>query len=261
MNIQMYYRNAANTAFNGSMAALLPVIVVILPLLTILQKKELVLLAIPFLIYSFLSYQFYLVYVKRSLSSEEIKRIPSADDLLKNEHMLLTFLPAPSLRMLMFSPKGQLKGELRDYEQNAFRWFLPYFADQWFSKVYGLYDSENSLTATFLRHGNKTIEVYGQDDETLLTVKKVNKKMYKWNNGNQELQWEVHSEALFTDIRIKNDKNQVLGRVRKGWMPLEWEKYIKDTNTPVLSFDNHLNRKERLAIMAIVVHLFRYRNH
>lgn len=261
MNIQVYYRNAANTAFNGSMAALLPIIVVILPLLITLRRKELVLLAIPFLMYSFFSYQYYLLYVKRSMASEKVNRAASAAELLEKEYLLLTFLPAPSMRMLMFAPDGQLMGEIRDYEQNKLRWFLPYFADKWFSNAYGLYDSENGLAASFLMRGKKTIEVIGAGDEPSLTFKQIDKKIYNLNTSDGEQKWEIHSEALFTDILVKNERNMVLGRIRKGWMPLEWEPYIKDNNTPVLSFDPHLKREERLAIMAILVKIYRYRNH
>lgn len=258
MNIQQYYRSVANASLHGSFAAIFPVIVFILPFYLIVPIKEMIFLAVPFLIYSFISYQFYILYRDRSLSSST----PTLNRTYQNitdKNYLLTFLPAPSLRMLLFHPEGYVKYEIRDLRYIKLRWFLPYFLDRIFPAEYGLYDGNGRLLAKVRWVGSKAF-TFDSGNRLLFTIEEKSNQYYIAYQ-NRESIIEIDSKALYTDIKFKNDQNQTFGRVRKGWMPVEWGKFFKDANTPVLTFEDGVNENEKLCLFTLLIKLYRYRNH
>lgn len=263
MNIRQYHRLAANISLNGSLLALVFVALLIFPTFILLPKKEIVFFFIPFLFYSFLSYQNYLVH---NLRSEEIKVESFGNQgehhLLSGKEMLIAFLPAPSLRLLLFNPQGLLIGELRDLECRKYRWFLPYFIDKLLPQAYGLFDEKNRLISVFRLKMTGMIEVSGNiAGHGVFKRSKGGKGKNKWILSAQGRTFYIHSESLFTDIRVLDEENASLARMRKGWMPLEWERYFKDANTPVLFFSDYTKAEEKLVVFAILTALLRYRNH
>lgn len=259
MNIQQYYRTVANTSLNGSFAALVPVFIVIFPMYLLFPQKELVVFTAPFLFYSFISYQSYLVHQERAVESEPLQ--PGSRVLFDKDKHLLTFLPAPSLRMLLFSPEGFVNGEIRDLRNTKLRWFLPYFLDKIFPAEYGLYNAEDNLIAICKWKGRRKAHVYDGKDNSLFTLEKTKTgvKLIVKNNVVQEMK--VDSKKTFTDIQFTTLDGLELGRVRKGWMPLEWGKSFKDANTPVLSFHEKLTEAEKISILTYLIQIYRYRNH
>jgi hypothetical protein len=260
MNIQQYYRSVANASLNGSLAALIPIFMFIFPLSIYLPKKEMVFLTIPFLLYSFISYQFYLLNQERSLNAKLGVNKESDKFQIRNNEHLLTFLPAASLRMQLFSTDGLAYGEVRDLNNSRLRWFLPYFIDRLFPAEYGLYNQENQLVVAFKWTARKAI-VISERGERILEIEESQKGLFsiRSHHGPQILR--VYSKSLYTDIQFMNEQDMVVARLRKGWMRLEWEKYFKDANTPVLSFDESLSEVERLSVLALLTKIYRYRNH
>lgn len=261
MNIQQFYRSTAITSLNGSIAALIPVIVLIIPLTILLPGKEVVWTAVPFFLYSLSSYQTYLLNQERSAHIKGNLHVDKMNLSLQSENeFLLTFMPAPSLRMLLFSPKGVALGELKDVRYTKLRWFLPYFLDKMIPAEYGFYNAENELVMK-LKWKRNQANVYEPNGELRMTIQEREGEVFDIILPQASFPIKVHSERLFTDIHFKNMNNQTLGRVRKGWMPLEWDQFFKDANTPVLSFDDDLTKEERCALLAFLVKIYRYRNH
>src|SRR5690606_9563865 len=104
MDIQQFYKKTASISLNASLASLVPPFFLIMYGIIIAPDGKLVLAVVPFLLYSFICYQYYLVNDQRSKEIKEI--LPMADknpsELLMNTTVLFTFLPAPTLRMLIF---------------------------------------------------------------------------------------------------------------------------------------------------------------
>ncbi|MBR8645952.1 hypothetical protein KEH51_24445 [[Brevibacterium] frigoritolerans] len=78
--------------------------------------------------------------------------------LLKNEHVLLTFMPAPTLRLLLFAPDGSLMGEVRDLNMKWFMWMIPNFLSMLMAKRYELVDHEGRLLAKYHIKGGFSIK-------------------------------------------------------------------------------------------------------
>lgn len=260
MNIQQYYRNVANASLNGSFAALIPVIVFMLPLFFVYPKREYILLALPFLFYSLFSYLLFLLNNSRSITMEKyIFDGKETIDFFEKDRFLLEFMPAPSLRMLIFNPDGLLNGEMRDLNNTKIRWFLPYFIDRLLPAVYSLHDADNQRIATFKWKDKRSVEIICGEDH--LTIVQNSLKANHWTSDFDSKEINIVSHPLFTDVHLMNEKDMMIARVRKGWMPLEWDEFFKDANTPVLSFEKNLSKSEKLFILAILIHLYRYRNH
>ncbi len=259
MNIQEYYQKAAASSLNASLASLIPPFFLAVYGITIVQNGKVMIIMIPFLIYSFICYQFYLINDKRT---KEIFMQEAVENhrLLDENQVLITFLPAPTLKMLIFHSNGQQIGEIRDMNFWTFRWFLPYFIDGLFKKRYGIYDQANHLVGSFILK-NKEIKILDSDLNTVSTIHynySKSKSVYVFEKGNKRIQ--VKQSSSFTDYQFIHS-NSVFGRFRKGWMPLEWGNRFKDPNTPIFTFEQSLSSKDKLLMYAILTKLLRCSNH
>lgn len=258
MNIRQYYQHAATASLNGSFAALIPVFVIIIPLLFLIDLKEVVLLASPFLLYSFISYQIYLIHQHRFLASEVSTNSHNHGPIERNQY-LLTFMPAPSLRLLLFTPDGHNNVEILDKRYSRIRWFLPYFIDKLFPAEYELYQS-NKLLITVKWTGKHAV-IVDEDGKVILEIETKDNVQFLVREKGLAYHLNINSKKLFTDIQFFYEDNSVQGRVRKGWMPMEWAKHFGDANTPVLTFHDEVSKAKRLAMLAILIKLYRYHNH
>lgn len=264
MNIRQYYRLAASISLNGSLMALVLVALFVFPMMILLPKKEIIFFFIPFLFYSCLCYQRYLIDTHRSeeIKMKNLDKQGEEQLLLAGKEMLIEFLPAPSLRLLIFSPDGLQIGELRDLEFKKYRWFLPYFIDRLLPQAYGLFDEKNGLIAVFRLKRTGIVELSGKIvGHGVMKSRKRSNSKEKWTLSANGRIFTIHSESLFTDIKVTDEENALLARMRKGWMPLEWEQRFKDANMPVLSFSDYGKIEEKLAVFAILTIFLRYRNH
>ncbi|WP_449622835.1 hypothetical protein [Robertmurraya sp. Marseille-Q9965] len=257
MNIHQYYRQAAFTALNHSIVALVPVVFMILPLYMLLTNNKILLFSIPFLVYSFFAYQSYILQRERSSATADISKMDNHHIPFEKNHYLLAFMPAPSLRMLLFNPNGTIKGEIRDLRFSKLRWYLPYFIDRLIPAEYGFYNRDKKLQLT-MKWSKELCEVKNHKGTCAFTIEETGTNEFQIND-NYFIQ--LDSKSMYTDVQFLNEKGRVIARVRKGWMPMEWSHYIKDANTPVLSFDEGLSIQEQLFILAILIKIYRYRNH
>ncbi|MBU8878779.1 hypothetical protein BGM26_07220 [Bacillus sp. FJAT-29790] len=261
MNIQQYYEKTASISLNASMASLVPPFFLIVYGIIIAPQGKMVFIVLPFLLYSFICYQFYLINDKRAKEITENHIDDKTSILLKKDSVLITFMPAPSLRMLLFDPEGQLVGEIKDMKFWSIRWVMPYFLDKLFKRKYGLYDETNGLIAIFIVKNNR-IEIL--DSEGILKssiIQKPSQKRSEFIFQKKGKRITVERSLLFMDYRFFKGDRIKAGRLRKGLMPLEWGKRFKDANTPVMSFEQDLEGEDRVEIFAILTKLFHYTNH
>lgn len=266
MNIQQYYRYAAHVALNGSLAAFVPIVLILCGGIYFSINLPLLLIVLPFFVYSLICYQIYLIQQNRSNEVSEITL--HAQTLTEANNLFITFLPAPSLRMLLFDEKGLLVGEVRDKRFWWWRWFLPYFIDRLFQRWYGLYDGQNELigyyrindrmqTVTIFNVDRQEVGVFCQQREKANPIKQ--KGFITSAEKNKKIH--VESSVLYPNIMLRNEQGTVIGKLIKGYMPLEWGKLFQDANTPYIALSEDLDEGEKILILGMLTGYFRYTSH
>lgn len=259
MNIQQFYQKTAVISLNASLIALVPPLFLVIFGMIAVPNRQYILFITPFLLYSFYCYQFYLVNARRSKEvSVSLTSGRNLTKLLDANELLISFLPAPSLRMIIFEKNGQQIGEIRDLQYWTFRFGLPYCLDKLLGKEYGLFDELDQLVATFLIKKD-SIEISPLNEKALYIEKlPYSGKELTFTTGGQSLT--IRQSVLFTDYQIYKDEMMIC-RLRKGWLPVEWGKRFIDPNTPVLTLANTINEKEKLMIFAVLSERLRYTDH
>ncbi len=262
MNIQQYYRKTADISLNGSLAALVPPSFFLLYSILSAQRVNPLLIAVPFIVYSFLCFQMFLLNKQRADDIENTRCNyfgTGAMRFLLQSDALIAYMPAPSLRMIIFNPQGMQIGEIRDVNMWKIRWFMPYFLDRLFPKKLGIFNDADAVEAEIIIRKAK-IEIFDgntQEKETISFKKKGSNLIYKHRNG----QYYIPRSYFHTDLQVYKGADTRIARFRKGWMPLDWAHRFKDPNTPILSFEAGVTAEEKIRIYAIFASLFHYRNH
>lgn len=260
MNIRHYYQISAAMALNASLVSLIPIIIFLLMSPIFSTKILLVVATTPFFIYSFISYQYYLLQKRRYGEIEEIEDEETSTDFIGHSEVLLEFLPAPSLRMVLFDSEGRMVGEIKDLHFKTFRWLIPYWLDRFFSKSYGVYDQHVGLIGMF-NVKNKEIQFLSTDGQVLNSIELEQKtgNVEKWSGRQKVLT--IRKESLYTDIKFIDENEKEVARLKKGWMPVEWEKYYKNANTPVFFMDQGLQIEDKMMLMGYLAKYYCYREH
>src|SRR5213080_3217410 len=123
MKIDEYYRNVARISLNGSIAALIPAIVIIGGNFAFFQTKQIMLLVIPFLLYSIINFQLYLRRVKQAfiIGKNLIDSKHVTHSIFASEHLLLLFSNTLSPSLMIFTPDGYLAGAIKKYREKSRR--------------------------------------------------------------------------------------------------------------------------------------------
>ncbi len=259
MKIHKYYHYAAITSLHASIVALIPPFFLICIGVTLKQHHSVVLLSLPFMVYSFIAYQIYLVNKQRMEALVETV-VEMTEESVVESSMAVQFLPAPSLRMLLFSQNGQLSVEIKDVYQYKFRWFIPYFIDQFFPKTYTFSNSDGGELFTFIIKG-KNIVINRVDGQCVGRVHRKSFKRYVVETDISTKEVFLQSSSLFTDIKLCNSQGEILSRVRRGFLPRIWDRHIKDVNTPILTFNDEVTDLDKVIFLSILTKIYRYRNH
>lgn len=251
MKIHDYYRDLAGVSLNGSIAALVPSIIIVSANLTYIQNKQIMFLTIPFLIYSLISFQFYLFRMKQSISIEKnSSKVPNHYfSLFEARHLLLVYINTQAPKLFLFYPNGHLAGIIGKHKGKLFQR----------KKIYILNSTEGQVIGSYKIKGNK-IEVFNYKSEYLGCLE--NKKL-SWRKKKKELsdatgKWigAVEGAQYFMDEHVLNQDRQPVGRLRRGWMPLEWSSRFPEPNTPVLSFNEGVSDQDKVLRMAFLINEF-----
>ncbi|WP_313805407.1 hypothetical protein [Cytobacillus sp.] len=253
MNIQQYYRKTASISLSVSLATLIPPFFMIIYGIMIARDGRMILVVLPFLVYSFFCYQYYLVCDQRAKAFTERQMDDKSmnQPLLKSNYALIHFSPSTTVRMLFFSTTGKLLGELKERKIQSISWFLPPFLDRHFEKRYVLYDGLNNVIANFHLQKRK-IEITDKDGNLINIINgEGNDRQLKFEFVSSGKKIMVTRTLLYMDYQIFHNQIRIC-RLQKGMMPLEWENHIKDPNTPVLSFEQDISEEEKINILAIL---------
>lgn len=174
------------------------------------------------------------------------------------QDLLMAHMPAPTLRILLFKPNGELVGELRDQNMKWYMWLLPNQLTVVLPKKYGLYDSNNQLLASYsvgwgitnktkmFDETNTWIGTYEEDWKNSMikitgTVK----------NHVDEPWMPIQISGFLQQFSIKDFDGKRIASFQKGWMPLQWGKIFKEINTPILTFSELADKRERIAVFGL----------
>lgn len=254
MKINEYYRDTANLNLNGSIAALFPSIAIVAANLSIIKNKEIMLLTIPFLIYSFVCFQFYLYRRRQSISINRsmVNSEGSTESLFEARHLLVLYLNTSSSRLQFYFPNGHLAGMMKRYRGKGIKKLSV-------SKIYALYNLENQAIGYYKVSGRKMIkiEVFNHKRQYLGCFQR---RKQDWRTTKKELLDStgryigvVEGAAAFMDERLINSNHLLEGRLRRGWMPMEWSSLFPEPNTPVLSLGESLSEQDKLLRMSFLI--------
>lgn len=254
MKIHEFYRGSANITLNGSIAALVPAIIIGVGNLYYFQNKQIMLLMIPFIIYSLISFQIYLYRVKQSVSIERtMTQLQSYyQNIFEAKHLVVVFMNHQQPSLHLFFPDGHQAGMIKKYKQKGFRLFRK-------SRIYALYNKQEQTVGFYKIKQSKrlVVEVY---DRNMNFVGCYEKEKISWLKEKKEMIDEsghnigaVEGSAYYMDERVYNQSRQQVGRLRRGWMPLEWSGVFPEPNTPVLSLSETLSEKDKLLRMSFLI--------
>lgn len=258
MKIDEYYRSIAKLNLNGSVAALLPAIFIIGGNLLIFQNKQIMMLTIPFLIYSIINFQLYLARKNQSFSIEknlrESKRIYKS--FFSSEHLVILFMNTLKPELLIFFPDGFLAGFIKINRKKGKRMFGR-------SRYYSLYDNHDELVCSFRVIGNKLMKimVYDENDVYIGCLEKnriasSSKEKKELVDSEGRFVAVVEGPSYYMDEQVTDSYNHEVARLRRGWMPLEWSGYFPESSTPVLSLSKTSSENHKKLQMSFLIHEF-----
>ena len=257
MKIYEYYRATANLNLNGSIASLIPSAIIVALNLSFFQNKEIMLLTIPFLAFSLISFQIYLFRKRQSIciGKNMVHSIHHFHSFFEAKQLLVVYLNTQSPKVLLFFPDGHLAGKIKRFrKKKTFIWKQ--------SKNFVLVDYKDRVMGYFEVKGKekRRIEVF---DSKYRNIGCFEKRKAGWRKYKKELLDEtgrfigaVKGSSLFMDEFVLDSLKRPVGRLRRGWMPLEWSKFFPEANTPVLTLSETLNEKDKLLRISFLINEF-----
>lgn len=254
MKIHEYYRDTANISLNGSIVALVPTIMIVGGNISFFQNKEIMLLTIPFIVYSLIGFQIYLFRLKQSIviGKNMTKSKSLYLSLFDAKQLLLVYLNTQNPRLLLYFPDGHQAGEIKKYREKGFNILG-------LSKTFALYNFQGKVMAVFKVKGKNHIKIDIYDRNNVY-MGSFEKKKVAWRKSKKELHdasgrfiGAVEGSLFFMDEHLLDNSNKQVGRLRRGWMPLEWSPIFPEPNTPVLSFWEGLSEEDKLVRMSLLI--------
>lgn len=262
MNIREYYQKTANACFYVAWISLVLAILFFICHLLTLFSKDLLSLEIPLIISSvahFISFRLYHNRVDK-LGDEPFE---TSEELLSADHILFAFMPAPTLRLLLFNHNGLLLGEIRDHNMRWFMWMIPNSLSLLFPKKYELINNKEKVIAKYYMKAGlaNSMDIYNANDQNLgcykenwrVSLFKIKGMIYK----SDRTEWiSVASAASLHSLQLQTIEGNKVAYFQEGWMPLEWAKRF-ELNTPIVTFSSIVDEQERkivLGFFAAVLH-------
>lgn len=260
MNIQQYYEQSALTSIHTALLAFIPAIGLLLYIFLFSKQMELILLIIPFLLYSFSCYLKFLQNQKRAnaVQVDTIDEQTCNQCLFSDTAFLITLTPAPSLRLQLFHSNGIKAGELRDTSTSFVNWLMPKFLHTKMVRKYGLYDKNDTLVANYLLYQDQIdISMYREGNKELVFRGERQENIYQFHQQAYQIEKDgIHDFSII----LQSTKNKI-GQIQTGWMPLEWNQRFIDANTPIFRLQEDLTKEDRVQIFSILIFIYVYYNH
>jgi hypothetical protein len=248
MKIHEYYRDLAGVNLNGSIAALVPSIIIVGINLIYIQQKPMMVLTIPFLLYSLISFQVYLFRKKQSMAIE--KNTPSIQNhyhsLFEAKHLLIVFMNTQSAKLFLYFPNGHLAGTIKKHKGNFFSRSTFHVLYHYTGQVMGIYQIKKNKIIVY-DHNRNCLGCLEKERRTWLKGKK------ELLDAEGKLVGEIEGSRYFMDEKVLNSNNKQEARLRRGWMPFKWNNLFPEPNTPVLSLSEHLTEKDKLLRISFLI--------
>jgi hypothetical protein len=247
MKIDEFYRGSASVTLNGSIAALVPAIIIGVGNLYYFQNKQIMLLTIPFIIYSLISFQIYLFRMKQSISIG--RNMPHSEthnrSLFEARHLVVIFMNHQQACVHLFFPDGNQAGVIKKHRKKGF--FQP--------AIYALYNGQEQAIGFYKIKQSKSliIEVYDINMRYVGCYEKFKNRKEIMDDAGRFI-GSVEGSKLYMDERVLNQSRQQVGGLRRGLMPIEWSTRFPNPNTPVLSLSENLSEKDKLVRMSFLIH-------
>ncbi|WP_409298281.1 hypothetical protein V1498_08675 [Peribacillus sp. SCS-26] len=264
MNIQHYYREAARAELCASWASLILGI-----LFSCLHAAGFIYLHILIAVGPFiaLSCFFFIKYtIQAGRGRDSISETASRNP-LSESYLLFSFLPAPTLRLLLFSSDGSAAGELRDCNMKSGLWLVPGFMTDLLKKNYCLIDSEGRNLYAYTVKGffSQTMEIRNRNGEITGLYKEEQKQSMLKIRGTVFDPLDVPMMAVSFGagqggFKAKDGKGAGIGSMQKGYLPVPWQERFKKINTPVIHFSELADDDERAAVIGICALICNGRN-
>jgi hypothetical protein len=247
MKIDEFYRGSASVTLNGSIAALVPAIIIGVGNLYYFQNKQIMLLTIPFIIYSLISFQIYLFRMNQSIFIG--RNIPHLETyprrIFEVKHLVVIFMNHQQACVHLFFPDGNLAGVIKKHRKKGF--FQP--------TIYALYNGQEQAIGFYKIKQSKSliIEVYDVNMRYVGCYEKFKNRKEIMDESGRFI-GSVEGSKMYMDERVLNQSRQQVGGLRRGLMPFEWSTRFPNPNTPVLSLSENLSEKDKLVRMSFLIH-------
>lgn len=254
MKIHHYYRDSANINLNGSIVSFVPIIIIIWADFSYFRMKELLVLTIPFIIFSLASFQVYLFRTRQAQFIEKnmIHSSGPSQSLFSAKQFLVFFVNTRHPCLSLYFPDGYQAGFIKKYAGHKNKVFP-------FSKTFALYNNEEEVAGIFKVKGlNKvTIEVFDGNGHYLGCYQKRRISWLKCKkdflDASDTFIGSVEGARLYMDEQIHDTSNRTIGRLQRGWMPVEWSFLFPEANTPVLSLKEDLPDQDKLLRISLLI--------
>lgn len=264
MNIRDYYQKTAKACFFVAWISLLLAIIFLICHFLRIFPKDMLTLIFPIIIFSLTHFIYFRVYNNRveKLGDEPFE---TSGELFRTENILIVFMPAPTLRLLLFDHKGLLLGEIRDQNMHWFMWLVPNFLSLLFPKKYELINSKEEVIAKYILKAGLTnsMMIYNTNDEIIGRYKenwrdsllKIKGMIFKTSG-----EWiSVSSKASLYKLDLKTLDNIKVAAFQEGWMPQEWMARF-ELNTPIITFSSLVDKSERTIILGFFAAVLHHRD-
>ncbi|WP_285766009.1 hypothetical protein [Peribacillus sp. SI8-4] len=263
MNIREYYQKMSNSNFHASWISLGLAVIFFIGHVISLIPGHIILITAPFIFFSIG------LYISHRIYESRIKGLPhdlfgKNPGLMQAEHILLTFLPAPTLRLLLFAPDGSLMGEIRDRNMKWFMWMIPNFLSMLLAKQYELVNHEGHVRAEYHIKKGLFNEMSIMDEKGRLIGSYLEKSSFVKIEGmiykGDGTEWmPIHMPGSLNTFEIVTKDGQKIVSYQQGWMPVEWERRFK-TNTPILTFSGNVEEVPRFIIFGFCAAALNHRS-
>ncbi|MBM7692502.1 hypothetical protein JOC77_001932 [Peribacillus deserti] len=260
MNIQNYYKTSSRINFYTSWVSLVFAAAFFVLHITKIINGNILYITGPFLLISLAAFWRSRINENRG---RELYCYSSSLGLFEESNILLAFMPAPTLRILLFEPGGNVIGEIRDMNMKSYLWFIPYPFTGLIPRRYGLYDSNGSLISMYTVKGIFTEKMVIQNKNgAIIGIYKEGApesafKMQGMVFDSSQNPWiPLRTEAWQNGFTLENCDGKKIGSLQKGIMPLEWGARFKEPNTPVLRFQELAEESEKIAAFGICASIF-----
>lgn len=264
MNIKEYYKSAATTSINISIYAALLSVIVFVILSRFLHTVYVWEATVPFMLLSCLFYIQFHVNKKRYQEMPDDLEV-SDKHLFEHRNVLMTFMPAPTMRIVLFNPRGQCIGEIKDKYAAWYKWLIPNELLIFLPQSYYVLDVRGKKLGSFKISGflGRNMTVWNSAGERIAAYEEnLKKSLFRYNgvvyDDKRSVRMKVNVSGYLRSFEISSSEGRKLVSFQKGYMPLEWSNRFKELNTPILTFTEETVKDDMIAIYALCAKLLSY---